>query len=121
MHDLDDDPPRPYVVVIRFDKEQNLMARVAESGGRLVSSLKEIGPTQQIAMSYDGSMCAYLVTARGRISSVYARLEAPNSGKGSALKMHDCVGVFAIDEGMVPRFSKCSDWLGTHASPFRKK
>jgi hypothetical protein len=116
----DDEAARPYVVIVKFDKEADLRGRLMESAGPFVTSLKELGPTQQIAMSYDGSMCAYLVMAKGDKRFVFARLEAPASRKGSGLRIHDCIAIFDIADGFVPYFSRCEDWLNVNANPLRR-
>lgn len=108
----------PYIIVVKFDKDDmEPKARAMQSGQRLTESVKELGPSQYIASSYDGSMSAFLVSCPLVPEQIYARLQAPSSGAGSALRTRDCVSIFPIGKGITPHFSKITDWLNIHATP----
>ena len=105
----------PYLVLVRFDKDGgDLRKRLAESVPILKDALAEMGTVQFVEMSYDGSMVAFLVAAYPRFKDVLqiqSHLQAPRSGRSSALVIHDKVLVVSIETGAASRMERTTSWL----------
>jgi hypothetical protein len=105
----------PYLVLVRFDKDgDDLRKRLAESVPVLKDALAEIGKTQFVEMSYDGSMAAFLVAANPRFESVLlvqSHLKSPRSGRSSALVNDDKVLVLTLETGTASRLERTTSWL----------
>lgn len=105
----------PYLVLVRFDKDgEDLKRRLAESVPVLKEALAEIGKSQFVEMSYDGSMVAFLVAANPRFENVlqvHSQLQSPRSGKFSALVNHDKVLVVTLETGTASRLERTTSWL----------
>ena len=105
----------PYLVLVRFDKDGgDLKKRLAESVPVLKDALAEIGKVQFVEMSYDGSMVAFLVAANPRfrdVLQIQSHLQSPQSGRSSALVIHDKVLVVSIETGAASRMERTTSWL----------
>jgi hypothetical protein len=110
---MDDSEFIPYLVLIRFDKGEDLRDRLEESLPLLRAALAEIGQVEPVTTSYDGSAVSYLVAAKpdfqpGRIIE---QLQSPRSGRPSALKTHDKALVLALECGAAARMERVTEWL----------
>jgi hypothetical protein len=103
----------PYLVLVRLDKGEDLRDRLHESLALLQESLRELGELEPAMSSYDGSAVAYLLSARPSIQPrhVLAKLQAPKSARGAALKTHDKVLIISIELGLASRMDRVTDWL----------
>ena len=105
----------PYLVLVRFDKDgDDLRRRLAESVPVLKEALAEIGMSQFVEMSYDGSMVAFLVAANPRFENVLqvqSQLQSPRSGRSSALVNHDKVLIVTLETGTASRLERTTSWL----------
>jgi hypothetical protein len=106
----------PYLVLVRFDKGEDLRDRLHESLSLLQGALGELGPVEPVMSSYDGSAVAYLLEARSDIQpqQVVAQLQSPKSRRGSPLKTHDKVLVISVELGVAARMERITDWLREH-------
>jgi hypothetical protein len=106
----------PYLVIVRFDKGNDLRDRVEESLPLMRSALAEFGNVEPVTSSYDGSMVIYLIEARPSFQpgQIVAQLESPKSRAPSPLKTHDKVLVVAVECGVASRLERVTDWLNEH-------
>ena len=105
----------PYLVFVRFDKDQQeLKARLAESVPLLKEALAEVGTVQFVEASYDASTVAFLVAADPRFENtlkVLNHLQSPRSRNGSALIRRDKVLVVEVHMGSASRLERVTGWL----------
>jgi hypothetical protein len=103
----------PYLVLIRFDKDEGLLQRLRAAGPRLRSTLAAIGKHELVATSYDGSMVAYLVEARADTQprALMGFLMSGPEDVGSALNAADKVLVLCCDVGTASRLERVTDVL----------
>jgi hypothetical protein len=108
-----DDEFIPYLIIVRFDKGEDLRDRLHESLPLLQNSLKEFGELIPAMSSYDGSAVAYLLSARpnAQPGDVLAHLRTPKLHVGAALKTRDKVLVIAIELGLALHLEHVTDWL----------
>jgi len=106
----------PYLVLIRFDKGDDLRDRLHESLSLLQGALAVLGPVEPVMSSYDGSAVAYLLEAKASIQpqQVVTQLQSPKSHRASPLKTHDKVLVISIELGVATRMDRVTDWLREH-------
>ena len=106
----------PYLVLVRFDKGQDLRDRLEESLLLLRSALGELGSAEPVLSSYDGSAVTYLLEARPDVSPdrILEQLQSPKSRRPSALKIHDKVLIVAIECGTAARMERITDWFREH-------
>ncbi len=107
-----------YLVVVRFDKGDDLRDRVEESSPVLHDALKEIGGVEPVLSSYDGSTSVYLLSAPPDLQpwQVTEQLHSPKSRRPSPLKTLDKVLVLSLGIGVAHRLERVTDWLRTHDS-----
>jgi hypothetical protein len=103
----------PYLVIVRFDKGDDLRDRLEESLPALNSALAEFGDVEPVTSSYDGSAVTYLLEARPDLQpeQIIAQLQSPKSRRASPLKTHDKVLVVAVQCGIASRMERITDWL----------
>ena len=103
----------PYLVIVRFDKGEDLRDRLEESLPLMTSALAELGGVEPVTSSYDGSAVTYLLEARPDLQPghIVAQLQAPKSRKASPLKIQDKVLVVAVQCGIASRLDRVTDWL----------
>jgi hypothetical protein len=103
----------PYLVIVRFDKGDDLRDRLEESLPLLNSALAEFGDVEPVTSSYDGSAVTYLLEARPDVQpgQIVAQLQSPKSRRSSPLKTHDKVLVVAVQCGIASRMERITDWL----------
>jgi hypothetical protein len=103
----------PYLVMVRFDKGDDLRDRLEESLPLMNSALAELGDVEPVTSSYDGSAVTYLLEARPDLQpgQIVAQLQSPKSRKASPLKTHDKVLVVAVQCGIASRMERITDWL----------
>jgi hypothetical protein len=104
----------PYLVLIRFDKGEDLRDRLHESLPVLQDALKELGEVEPAMSSYDGSSVAYLLSGRPDIQPrhVLAHLQSPRAARRAApLKTQDKVLILSIEIGIAARLDKVTEWL----------
>lgn len=108
----------PYLVLVRFDKGEDLRDRLHESLPFLQSALTEFGEVEPVLSSYDGSAVAYLLSARADFQPrhVLEQLQSPKSRRTSPLKTHDKVLVISVELGIATRLDRITDWLRDHDS-----
>jgi len=106
----------PYLVLIRFDRGEDLRDRLHESLSLLQEVLAELGPVEPVMSSYDGSAVAYLLEARATIQpqQVVTQLQSPKSHRTSPLKTHDKLLVISVELGIATRMERITDWLREH-------
>lgn len=106
----------PYLVLVRFDKGDDLRDRLHESLVLLKDALEEFGQVEPVLSSYDGSAVSYLLSARPdcQPSGVIEHLQSPKSRRASPLKTHDKVLVISIQVGLAVRLERVTDWLSDH-------
>jgi len=106
----------PYLVIVRFDKGDDLRDRLEESLPLMTSALAELGDVEPVTSSYDGSAVTYLLEARPDLQpgQIVAHLQSPKSRKASPLKTHDKVLVVAVECGVASRLERTTDWLREH-------
>ena len=115
---MSDDGFIAYLVLVRFDKGDDLRDRISESLAALQDALKEIGEIEPVTSSYDGSAVAYLLSTAPDFQAwqVTEQLQAPKSRRGSPLKTLDKVLVISIGVGIAHRMERVNDWLQAHES-----
>ena len=103
----------PYLVIVRFDKGDDLRDRLEESLPLLNTALAELGAVEPVMSSYDGSAVTYLLEARPDLQpgQIVAQLQSPKSRRTSPLKTHDKVLVVAVQCGVASRMEHVTDWL----------
>jgi len=103
----------PYLVIVRFDKGDDLRDRLEESLPLMTSALAELGGAEPVTSSYDGSAVTYLLEARPDLQpgQIVAQLQSPKSRKASPLKTHDKVLVVAVQCGVASKLERTTDWL----------
>jgi hypothetical protein len=108
----------PYLVLVRFDKGEDLRDRLEESLPLLRGALGEMGDVEPVTSSYDGSAGVYLLSARPDLQprQVLAQLESPKSRRPSPLKTHDKVLIISLELGIASRLERITDWLRDHDS-----
>jgi hypothetical protein len=113
---MPDDSFIPYLVLVRFDKGEDLRDRLEESLLLSRAALAELGDVEPVMSSYDGSAVAYLLSARPDLQphQVLARLESPTARRASPLKTHDKVLVISIQCGVASSMERITDWLRDH-------
>ena len=106
----------PYLVLIRFDRGDDLRDRLHESLSLLQEALAELGSVEPVMSSYDGSAVAYLLEARATIQpqQVVTQLQSPKSRRTSPLKTHDKLLVISVELGVATRMERITDWLREH-------
>jgi hypothetical protein len=106
----------PYLVLIRFDRGEDLRDRLHESLSLLQEALAELGPVEPVMSSYDGSAVAYLLEAAATVQphKVVAQLQSPKSRRTSPLKTHDKVLVVSVELAVATRMERITDWLREH-------
>lgn len=106
----------PYLIVVRFDKDDDLKARVKESLPALHSALAELGAVEPAMSAYDGSMVAYLLEAKADLqpARIVDRLHSAASRRSSPLTGQDKVLVVALECGVAVRIERITDWLTQH-------
>jgi len=106
----------PYLVLIRFDRGDDLRDRLHESLSLLQKALAELGPVEPVMSSYDGSAVAYFLEARATIQpqQVVTQLQSPKSHRTSPLKTHDKLLVISVELGVATRMERITDWLREH-------
>jgi hypothetical protein len=111
-----DDGFIPYLVLIRFDRGEDLRDRLHESLSLLQEALAELGAVEPVMSSYDGSAVAYLVAATATIQpqQVVTHLHSSKSNRPSPLKTHDKVLVISVEVGVATRMERITDWLREH-------
>ena len=107
-----------YLVLVRFDKGDDLRDRVEESLPILHDALKEIGNAEPAMSSYDGSTAVFLLSAPADLQpwQVTEQLQFPKSKRVSPLKTLDKVLVLSIGLGVAHRMERVNDWLRDHDS-----
>ncbi len=110
---MDDSEFIPYLVLVRFDRGEDLRDRLEESLPLLRAALAEMGEVEPVATSYDGSAVSYFLAAKpdfqpGRIIE---RLQSPLSGRQSPLKTLDKALVLAFECGAATRMERVTVWL----------
>jgi hypothetical protein len=110
---MNDDGFIPYLILVRFDKGEDLRDRLHESLPLLQNSLKELGELIPAMSSYDGSAVAYLLSARpnAQPGDVLAHLRTAKPHLGAPLKTHDKVLVISIELGLASHLEHVTDWL----------
>jgi hypothetical protein len=110
---MSDDEFIPYLILVRFDKGEDLRDRLHESLPLLQNSLKELGEAIPALSSYDGSAVAYLLSARPSVQPehVLAHLRTAKSHEGAPLKTQDKVLVISVELGLASRLDLVTDWL----------
>jgi hypothetical protein len=103
----------PYLVIVRFDKGEDLRDRLEESLPLMSVALAELGNVEPVTSSYDGSSVTYLLEARPDLQpgQIVAQLHSPKSRKASPLKIQDKVLVVAVQCGLASRLDRVTDWL----------
>jgi len=103
----------PYLVLVRFDKGDDLRDRIEESLPLMTSALGELGEVEPVTSSYDGSAVTYLLEARPDLQpgQIVAQLQSPKSRRASPLKIQDKVLVVAVQCGIASRLERITDWL----------
>ncbi len=106
----------PYLIMLRFDRGDDLRDRLEESLPLLQATLAELGSVEPVMASYDGSAVSYLLEARESIQPkhVLQQLQSPGARRTSPLKTHDKVLVVAIECGLASRMERVTDWLRDH-------
>ena len=103
----------PYLVIVRFDRGDDLRDRLEESLPLMTSALAELGEVEPVTSSYDGSAVTYLLEARPDLQpgQIVAQLHSPKSRRASPLKIQDKVLVVAVQCGIASRLDRITDWL----------
>ena len=103
----------PYLVIVRFDKGDDLRDRLEESLPLMTGALAELGDVEPVTSSYDGSAVTYLLEARPDLQpgQIVAQLQSPKSRRASPLKTHDKVLVVAVECGVASRLERTTEWL----------
>ena len=106
----------PYLIMLRFDRGDDLRDRLEESLPLLQATLAELGTVEPVMAAYDGSAVSYLLEARESIQPkhVLQQLTSPGSRRTSPLKTHDKVLIVAIECGLASRMERVTDWLRDH-------
>jgi hypothetical protein len=106
----------PYLVLVRFDRGEDLRDRLHESLTLLQQALSELGKVEPVTSSYDGSAVAYLLEARASIQpqQVVTQLQSPRSHRTAPLKTHDKVLVVSVELGVATRMDRVTEWLREH-------
>jgi hypothetical protein len=110
---MDDSEFIPYLVLIRFDKSEDLRDRLEESLPLLRAALAEIGEVEPVTTSYDGSAVSYLVAAKPDFQPqrMIEQLQSARSGRPAPLKTLDKALVLALECGAATRMERVTDWL----------
>jgi hypothetical protein len=110
---MDDSEFIPYLVLVRFDRGDDLRDRLEESLPSLRAALAEIGEVEPATTSYDGSAVGYLVAAKPDIQPyhIVEQLQSPRSGRPSPLKTLDKALVVALECGAATRLERVTEWL----------
>lgn len=106
----------PYLVLIRFDRGEDLRDRLHESLASLQQALSELGKVEPVMSSYDGSAVAYLLEAKAsvQLQQVLTQLQSPRAQREAPLKTHDKVLVVSIELGVATRMDRVTEWLREH-------
>lgn len=103
----------PYLVLVRFDRGEDLRDRLEESLALLRAVLAEMGEVEPVTTSYDGSAVSYLVAAKPDFQPyrVIEQLKSPRSGRPSPLKTLDKALVLSLECAAATRMERVTDWL----------
>lgn len=106
----------PYLILIRFDRGEDLRDRLEESLPLLQKTLAALGSVEPVMASYDGSAVSYLLEAKESVqpSHVLQQLQSPGPRRTAPLKTHDRVLVVAIECGLASRMERITEWLSEH-------
>ena len=106
----------PYLVLIRFDRGEDLRDRLHESLESLQQALAELGQVEPVLSSYDGSAVAYLLEAKAsvQLQQVLSKLQSPRAHRAAPLKTHDKVLVISVELGVATRMDRVTEWLREH-------
>lgn len=106
----------PYLVLVRFDRGQDLRDRLHESLTLLQAALAELGPVEPVMSSYDGSAVAYLLEARAsiQVQQVLDHLQTPKTRRAAPLKTQDKVLVVSVELGVARSMDRVAAWLKAH-------
>jgi hypothetical protein len=106
----------PYLILVRFDKDDDLKSRVRESLPVLHSALSELGAVEPVMSAYDGSMVAYLLEAGAELqpARILERLHSAASRRVSPLTGQDKVLVVTLECGVAVRMERITEWLSGH-------
>jgi len=110
MPALDDSEFIPYLVLVRFDRGEDLRDRLEESLPLLRAALAEIGEVEPVTTSYDGSAVSYFLAAKPDFQPTRI-IERLQSGRPSPLKTLDKALVVALECGAAARMERVTDWL----------
>ena len=103
----------PYLIIVRFDKGDDLRDRLEESLPLMSAALAELGNVEPVTSSYDGSSVTYLLEARPDLQpgQIVSQLHSPKSRKASPLKTLDRVLVVAVQCGVASKLERVTEWL----------
>ena len=103
----------PYIVVIRFDKDDGLKERLERSLPLVQAALAELGEVEPLASSYDGSCVTYLLAADGDVQprKLLEQLHSPRSRRPSGLTGQDKVFIASLNAGVANRLERATAWL----------
>jgi hypothetical protein len=106
----------PYLVLVRFDKGEDLRDRLEESLPLLRAALAEFGQVEPVTTSYDGSAVSYLVAAKPDFQPdrMIEQLQSARSGRPAPLKTLDKALVLALECGAASRMERATEWLREH-------
>ena len=106
----------PYLILVRFDKDDDLKTRIKESLPVLHSALAEFGAVEPVMSAYDGSMVAYLLEAGADLqpARIVDRLHSAASRRTSPLTGQDKVLVVTLECGVAVRMERITEWLEGH-------
>jgi hypothetical protein len=110
---MDDSEFIPYLVLVRFDRGEDLRDRLEESLPLLRAALAEMGEVEPATTSYDGSAVSYLLAARPdyQPSRIVEQLQSPRSGRPAPLKTLDKALVLALECAAATRMERVTEWL----------
>jgi hypothetical protein len=110
---MDDSEFIPYLVLVRFDRGEDLRDRLEESLRLLRAALAEIGEVEPATTSYDGSAVSYFVAAKPDFQPyrVIEQLKSPQSGRPSPLKTLDKALVLSLECAAATRMERVTEWL----------
>jgi len=110
---MDDSEFIPYLVLVRFDRGEDLRDRLEESLPLLRAALAEIGEVEPATTSYDGSAVSYFVAAKPDFQPyrIIEQLKSPRSGRPSPLKTLDKALVLSLECAAATRMERITEWL----------
>jgi hypothetical protein len=103
----------PYLVLVRFDRGEDLRDRLEESLHLLRAALAEIGDVEPVMTSYDGSAVSFLVAAKPNFQPhrIVELLKTPRSGRPTPLKTLDRALVLSLECAAATRMERVTEWL----------